>query len=65
MYEVESCIRGFHVYCTCGRLTLESNLIVFTIVVIVKIPSLLQFRKTVKRLVMCSLSTEKHLYVVT
>ena len=48
MYEVESCICGFHVYCTCGRLTLESNLIVFTIVVIVKIPSLLQFRKTVK-----------------
>ena len=26
-------------------------------------PSLLQFRKTVKRLVMCSLSTEKDLYV--
>ena len=44
----------------CGRLTLEINLIVFPIAVLLKIPSLLQFRKTVKRLVMCSLSTEKH-----
>ena len=37
----------------CGRLTSESNLIVLSIAEIVKIPSLLQFRKTVKQLVMC------------
>ena len=47
MYEVESCIRGFHVYRAVWTPYIEVQL------EIVRIPSLLQFGKTVKQLVVC------------
>ena len=52
MYEVESFICRFHVYRAVWTAYIGEQL-VFSKAAIVKIISLLQFRKTVKRLVMC------------